>query len=71
MSWFKTKQGSYVYGKLRRTDFLPVGDEREDEILERGLLSASSDSSSLTSRMEEAGMTYGEGEPLEGSIDFD
>ena len=25
-----------MYGKLRRTDFLPVGEEREDEVLERG-----------------------------------
>ena len=23
-------------GKLRRTDFLPVGEEKEDEVLERG-----------------------------------
>ena len=24
-----------MYGKLRRTDFLPVGEEKEDEVLER------------------------------------
>jgi hypothetical protein len=24
-----------LYGKLRRTDFLPVGEEKEDEVLER------------------------------------
>ena len=78
-----TKQGCYLYGKLRRADFLPVGDEREDEVLERGLLSASSDSedsmsggqqyvgmSSLAGGIEEEGMTSGEGEPLEMSIDF-
>ena len=70
-------------GKLRRTDFLPVGDEREDEVLERGLLSASSASdseesmsggmqyvgqSSLAGDIDE-GMTSGEGEPIEGMVD--
>ena len=25
-----------MYGRLRRTDFLPVGEEKEDEVLERG-----------------------------------
>ena len=82
MSRFTTKQGCYLYGKLRRTDFLPIGDEREDEVLERGLLSASSDSedtmsggmqyvgqSSLAGDIEE-GMTSGEGGPLEVTIDF-
>ena len=29
--------------KLRRSDFLPVGEEQEDEALERGYLSVSSD----------------------------
>ena len=36
VSRFVSRKGCYVYGKLRRTDFLPVGDEREDEVLERG-----------------------------------
>ena len=26
----------WLYGRLRRTDFLPVGDVKEDEVLERG-----------------------------------
>ena len=30
-----------MYGKLRQTDFLPVGEEKEDEVLERGYLSLS------------------------------
>ena len=83
MSRFKTKHGCYLYGKLRRTDFLPVGDEREDEVLERGVLLASSASdsegsmsggmqyvgqSSLAGDIEE-GMTYGDNEPLEGVVD--
>ena len=36
VSRFKTRGGVFLYGKLRRTDFLPVGEEKEDEVLERG-----------------------------------
>ena len=36
VSRFVSRKGCYLYGKLRRTDFLPVGEEREDEVLERG-----------------------------------
>ena len=32
-----------MYGKLRRTNFLTVGPERENEVLERGYDSVSSD----------------------------
>ena len=28
VSRFKKRSGVYVYGKLRRTDFLPVGEDR-------------------------------------------
>ena len=42
-SRFRERAGVYLYGKLRRTDFLPVGEEKEDEVLERGYLSVSSD----------------------------
>ena len=35
-SRFRTRRGCYLYGRIRRTDFLPVGEEREDEVLERG-----------------------------------
>ena len=31
-----------MYGKLRQTDFLPVGEASDDEVLERGYHSASS-----------------------------
>ena len=40
VSRFKSRAGVYLYGKLRRTDFLPVGEEKEDEVLERGYSSA-------------------------------
>ena len=43
VSRFKSRCGCHVYGKLRRTDFLPVGPEREEEVLERGYESVSSD----------------------------
>ena len=42
---FKTRPGCYLYGKLRRTDFLPVGAEKDDEVLERCYYSVSSDDS--------------------------
>lgn len=34
--------GCYLYGKLRRTDFLLVGEEKDDVVLERGYSSLSS-----------------------------
>ena len=42
-SRFKTRDGCYLYGKVRRTDFLPVGGDSEDEVLERGNMSETSD----------------------------
>ena len=41
-SRFKFRTGCYLYGKLRQNDFLPVGPELEDEVLERGYESVSS-----------------------------
>ena len=40
-SRFKSKSGCYLYGKLRVSDFLPVGEPRADEITERGYFSES------------------------------
>ena len=45
VSRFKTRAGCFLYGKLRRSDFLPVGDELDEEVLERGYDSVSSDDS--------------------------
>ena len=72
-----------MYGKLRRTDFLPVGTEPEDEVLERGVDSVSSCSDSEGSMS--GGQQYvvmsalaggvedcerlGEAPPLEGAAD--
>ena len=36
VSRFRTRLGCYLYGRIRRSDFLPVGDDREDEVHERG-----------------------------------
>ena len=45
VSRFKTRAGCFLYGKLRRSDFLPVGDELDEEVLERGYDSVSSEES--------------------------
>ena len=55
-SRFKSCEGCHVYGKLRRSDFLPVGAEREGEVLERGYESVDSDDS------EGEGLEYALGE---------
>ena len=44
VSRFRSRGGCYLYGKLRMTDFLPVGEEKEEEVTERGYLSLSDDS---------------------------
>ena len=44
VSRFKTRDGCFLYGKLRQTDFLPVGEGIDSEILERGVLSETTDS---------------------------
>ena len=44
VSRFKSREGCFLYGKLKQTDFLPVGEGMESEILERGVLSETSDS---------------------------
>ena len=35
-SRFRTREGSVLYGHMRRTGFLPVGGEGDSEVLERG-----------------------------------
>ena len=45
-SRFKTRCGCYLYGKLRTSDFLPVGPDLASEHLERGYDSVSSGASS-------------------------
>ena len=39
---FRSRGRCFLYGKLRRTDFLPF-DEQEDDVLQRGVMSESSD----------------------------
>ena len=43
VSRFRKRSGCYVFGKIRRSDFLPVGEDQDDEILERGYESKDSD----------------------------
>ena len=42
VSRFRTRLGCYYYGRIRRSDFLPVGEEGEDEAVERGYYSVDS-----------------------------
>ena len=54
VSRFRSRSGCFLFGKLRRTGFLPVGDEKEDELLKRGLLSETSDEDEIS--IEHIGM---------------
>jgi hypothetical protein len=44
VSRFRSRAGVYLFGTLRRTDFLPVGGDGTNEQVERGIMSESSDS---------------------------
>ena len=44
ISRFQSRSGVYLFGKLRRSDFLPVGPDLDTEQLERGYHSVDSDS---------------------------
>ena len=43
VSRFRSRKGVYIFHKLRRSDFLPVGPDLESEHLERGYLSLDSE----------------------------
>ena len=45
ISRFRSRAGCHLYGVLRQSDFLPVGDDKEDEIWERGYDSLNSSDS--------------------------
>ena len=45
VSRFRSSAGCHLYGKLRQTDFLPVGEPSDEEVLERGYYSVSDDDS--------------------------
>jgi hypothetical protein len=65
-SRFKSRQGCYVFGKLRRSDFLPAGAEKEDDVTERGYESVSS-SDSDGCGLEQA---FAQAEEYEDTPDF-
>ena len=43
VSRFRSRRGVYLYGHKRRTDFLPVGGNPEEEVLERSYESETDD----------------------------
>ena len=59
---FPSRSGVYLYGKLRRTDFLPDCPEKADKVLKRGCGSVSSDDENgqdLEHAFEEEGILRG------------
>ena len=59
VSRFRSQAGSYLYGKLRATDFLPVGPEQEDEQLYRGVESESvSETDDRSSNDSDGGVSW-------------
>ena len=59
VSRFRTQAGCHLYGKLRATDFLPVGPEQEDEQLYRGVDSESvSESDERSSNDSDGGISW-------------
>ena len=63
VSRFRSQAGCYLFGKLRRTDFLPVGPEKEDEVTQRGLQSESTDSND--EGLEHYGQHHADYDPFE------
>ena len=56
---FRTQAGCHLYGKLRATDFVPVGPEQEDEQLYRGIESESvSEIDDRTSNDSDGGISW-------------
>ena len=53
-SRFKTADGLYHYGRIRRSDWLPVGEDVEGEQLDRGVESSMPDEDSEAEAEEEA-----------------
>ena len=54
VSRFRTRAGVHLYGKLRRTDFLPVKEPSAEEVLYRTEYSASEDSNAPESMATES-----------------
>ena len=53
VSRFRSRSGVYLFGKMRRTEFLPVKEESQDEVLARGEDSASDAASDVDSESQE------------------
>ena len=60
VSRFRTRAGCHLYGKLRRSDFLPVGEDKESEQLDRGYYSLNSSDSEYDGAENYGHGMYGE-----------
>ena len=72
VSRFRSRRGCFLYGKLRRTDFLPVGEEKEEEVTERGYLSVSDnneDDTGMEHAFQGGGRAFDDTESDEGMGD--
>ena len=52
MSRFRSAENIFCYGKLRRSDYLPCGEAKDDQQLERGALSEESSSDEESANYE-------------------
>ena len=57
VSRFRTRNGCYLYGVLRQSDFLPVGADKEEEHWERGYDSLNSSDSAYEGHRHDGTMT--------------
>ena len=68
LSRFRTKAGCFLYGRLRVSDFLPVGESCEDDVVERGYESMSSGSDSDADMGKGIELAYEQRSSLAGGL---
>ena len=72
VSRFRTRAGCHLNGNLRRSDFLPVGEDKEDEQLERGYYSLNSSDSEHDGAENYGNGIFGEnGNDSSGESEYD
>ena len=68
LSRFRTKAACFLYGRLRVSDFLPVGESCEDDVVERGYESMSSGSDSDADMGKGIELAYEQRSSLTGGL---